>query len=301
VTGTRQILALTIALGLSSSLFAFGDGGGLFSRKSKNDPARVRQLVETVRSESNARKRITAVGELAEVDPRVHADVVTALIGALRKDASEAVRARAAETLGRFNVVYPLAGVTLEEAAESDPSPVVRGAARQALWEYHLIGYRSAKGADGFAGQTVEPPLARPTRHIETTAAEPPATAVAETADLVPTPTIAPLPPVGAPPGPRAGPPVPNVNTSISAVQPHPNLTVEPPIARPPSIAIPVPTATTEPPIRPRMYEPIRVVVPPRYAGSLPPIVPDPGSTLSGPPLPTPTAEPPVARKDPGR
>ena len=90
---------------------------------------------------------------------------------------------------------------------------------------------------------------------------------------------------------------MPNTATSISAVQPHPNLTVEPPIARPPAISIPVPTATTEPPIRPRVYEPIRVVAPPRYAHSLPPIVPDPGPGS----LPKPTSEPPVAKKDAGR
>jgi hypothetical protein len=58
-------------------------------------------------------------------------------------------------------------------------------------------------------------------------------------------------------------------------------------------MAIPVPTATTEPPIRSRLYEPIRVVAPPRYADSLPPIVPDPG-----PQLPRPTREPPVAKQD---
>jgi hypothetical protein len=106
----------------------------------------------------------------------------------------------------------------------------------------------------------------------------------------VPTPTIAPLPPVGPPPGPRVAPPALKPGAAISAVQPHPNLTVEPPIARPPAVSIPVPAATTEPPIRPRHHEPVRVVALPRYANSLPPIVPDPGSTL-----PAPTPEPPVA------
>jgi HEAT repeat protein len=295
VTGTRLILALTLALGSASTALSWGDGG-LFSRKSKNDPARVRQLVEIVRSEPNAKKRVAATSELAEVDPRMHADVVSALIAALRKDASDAVRAGAAEALGRFNVVYPLAGITLEDAAESDPSPAVRGAARQALWEYHLIGYRSAKGADGFAGQTIEPPIAQPARLTDSVTAEPPTAAVAQIADLLPTPTIAPLPPVGSPPGPGVPPPPSATSTSVSAVQPHPNLTVEPPIARPPVLSIPVPAATTEPPIRPRFHEPSRVVAPPRYAGFLPAIVPDPGPATT-PPLPTPTAEPPVANR----
>ena len=202
--GTRLLLALTLALGLVAPVPGFGQGGGLFSRKAKSDPARVRQLVEIVRSESNARKRAAAVEELADVDPRIHVEVVPTLIAALRNDASDGVRAGAAEALGRFNVVYPLAGMALEEAAEGDPAKSVRGAARQALWEYHLIGYRSAKGADGIAGQTAEPPFARPTSTGNAVTTEPPAAAVAQAADLVPTPTIAPLPPLGPPPGPRA-------------------------------------------------------------------------------------------------
>lgn len=299
VTGTRLLLALTLALGPASPALSLGEGGGLFSRKGKSDPARVRQLVEIVRSESNARKRTSAVEELADVDPRVHGDVVPALINALRKDASEAVRTGAAEALGRFNVVYPLAGVALEDASESDSSKAVRGAARQALWEYHLLGYRSSKGADGFAGQTVEPPIARPALVIDVVMDEPPPAAVAQAADLVSTPTIAPLPPVGPPPGPRVAPAAPKPGTAISSVQPHPNLTVEPPFARPPAVSIPVPAATTEPPIRPRHYEPIRVLALPRYADALPPIVPDPGSPAL--PLPAPTAEPPVAKASNGR
>ena len=295
MTGTRLLLALTLALGLAAPVL--GDGGGLFGRKSKSDPARVRQLIEIVRSETNARKRNSAVEELAEVDPRIHGDVVPALIAALRKDASESVRARAAEAIGGFKVVYPLAGVALEEASETDSSKAVRGAARQSLWEYHLIGYRSSKGADGFAGQTVEPPIARPGRPTEAVIEEPPAEAVAQATDLVPTPTIAPLPPVGPPPGPRATPTSP-ASTAITAVQPYPNLTVEPPIARPPVVSIPVPVATAEPPIRPRHYEPVRVISLPRYADALPPIVPDPGPP--GPPLPAPTAEPPVAKAGTG-
>jgi len=296
VSRTRLFLALTLALGLVPTAFGLGDGG-LFGRKAKSDPARVRQLVEIVRSESNAKKRVAAAAELAEVDPRVHVDVVPALIAALRKDGSDAVRAGAAEALGRFNVVYPLAGVTLEDAAESDPSPAVRGAARQALWEYHLIGYRSAKGADGFAGQTIEPPIARPAQAIDTVTSEPPTAALAQIVDLIPTPTIAPLPPVGPPPGPRVEPPPPKTAMAVSTVQPHPNLTVEPPIARPPTLAIPVPAATTEPPIRPRFHEPVRVVAPPRYANSLPPIVPDPDHPAADAPPPRPSKEPPLARK----
>src|SRR5439155_12217329 len=100
--------------------------------------------------------------ELRDADARAHPDVIPAFAWSLQHDPSAAVRADAAEAIGQSKVMIPQAGAALETAAESDPSPVVRDAARQALWEYHLIGYRSTKGADGIAGQTVDPPIAKP-------------------------------------------------------------------------------------------------------------------------------------------
>lgn len=137
------------------------DAGGLFSKKGKSD-LRVRQLIDTLRTDADAEKRRSAIAELREADPRTQLDVIPALVSALIRDRVAEVRADAAGAIGQFKLVNPVAGLALENAAESDSSPLVRGAAQQALWEYHLNGYRSARGADGIAGQTQEPPLARP-------------------------------------------------------------------------------------------------------------------------------------------
>src|SRR5262245_61807998 len=136
--GTRLTLAIGLGIGIVAPVAGWGEGGGLFNRKSKVDPARVRQLTEILKSEPDEKKRKAAVAELAETDPRLQLEVIPALTTALRKDPSAAVRSAAADVIGRFNVVFPIAGLALEDAMESDASPTVRNAAKQALWEYHL-------------------------------------------------------------------------------------------------------------------------------------------------------------------
>src|SRR4051794_16853638 len=130
---------------------AMSADGGFFHRKARLDPARVRQLVDIVRADPDEKKRAAAIVELTDADPRVQIEVIPALVAALRKDTSEIVRRASAEVIGRLNIIFPAAGLALEDAAIADPSGAVRGAARQALWEYHLLGYRSAKGGDAFA------------------------------------------------------------------------------------------------------------------------------------------------------
>src|SRR5215831_10891919 len=147
VTGTRLTLAIVLGIGLAAPVLGIGDGKGFFHRKTMLDPARVRQLVETARSDPDEKKRKVAVAELLEADPRLQLDVIPTLIAALRRDTSPAVRAAAAEVIGPYGVVFPTAGLALEDAIESDPAVAVRNAAKQALWEYHLVGYHSAKGA----------------------------------------------------------------------------------------------------------------------------------------------------------
>jgi hypothetical protein len=279
VTGSR--LALVFLLGIGTTVSpapAVGDGPGLFHRKPKMEPARVRQLVEIARSDPDEKKRKAALLELGDADPRVHTEVIPALVVAVRKDTSAAVRATAAEVIGRLPVVFPVAGAALETAVESDPSPAVREAAKQSLWEYHLIGYRSSKGADGFAGQTAEPPIAKPARAKPPVTAEPPAAnVVTVAAPLRPTVVATPLPELGPPPGPRVallpgffGP------RTVLAGSYHPNLTVEPPIAKAARPVAPAPTASAEPPILPRWPEPATVGKPPPIAAYLPPIVSPP-------------------------
>jgi hypothetical protein len=277
VTGKPLALALLIGMGAATPTPA-GDGPGLFNRKQRVEPVRVRQLVEIARTDPDEKKRRAAVLELASADPRVHTDVIPALVAAVRKDASPAVRAAAAEVIGRVQVVFPVAGAALEAAAESDPAPEVREAAKQSLWEYHLLGYRSTKGADGWARQTEEPPIAKPAKPRPPVTTEPPAAVVTVGAPPLPRPLPAPpAPVVGPPPGPRVAllTAFSDPRTVLSGSR-YPNLTVEPPIARPTGPTPLPPTPFAEPPILPRWPEPVTAGKPPPIALDLPPIVTPP-------------------------
>lgn len=274
------------------SLFVFG---WVATAADGNDPpgpvaARVRALIDIVRTDPDERRQRAAVAELADSDPRVHTEVIPALVRAMKQESAE-VRAKAAEVLGRFRATSALAGAALEASAESDPSPAVRTAARQALWQYHLNGYRSANGAASGAFQTQEPPIAKPARPRTPVAVEPPPAPVATVVALA-----FPLPPVGVPPGPRVtalpgffGP------RSLLSTSRHPNPTVEPPLARRPDNWFPPPTVPDEPPLPPQWLHPATAGKPPPFVVGLPPVVADPGPIPGA--LPAPTAEPPLAGK----
>lgn len=248
MTGPRVTLALFAALLIAAP----ADAGGIFSRKPKLDAARVKALSDTIRADADERKRRAAVAELRDADPRLHPEVIPALVAALQRDPAAAVRVDAADAIGQYKLVFPLAGLALEAAAEGDPSGPVRDAAHQALWEYHLGGYRSAKGADGIAGQTAEPPIAPPAsrRPVAVVQAVPQAKAGEPTPAVLPTTAHDPAPPappvvvalkptfppsgVTAPGLPRFVEPTPVVapRTVVSAVPPSIlNQTEEPPLA----------------------------------------------------------------------
>jgi hypothetical protein len=241
VSGTRLFLPVLAAVVAAAPAHA-----QLFPRKPKLDAPRVKQLTDVLRADPDERKRRAAVAELRDADPRQLPEVVPALVWALQRDPSAVVRAEAAEAIGHIKLMVPLAGAALESAAESDPSPAVRDAARQALWEYHLIGYRSTKGSDGIAGQTVEPPIAKPAAPRPPVANGP--------APQPPVPPNPPIVPVSVKPQPVAlvkpqpvavGPPQPvpppttqfkgGIRTLVTAVPPPQlNVTDEPPLATPP-------------------------------------------------------------------
>src|SRR5205085_7640138 len=122
---------------------------------------RAKPLVETLRTDLDEAKRKAAAAELAAFDPRKEPEVLPALTGAITRDPSPGVRAAVAEALGNLKPVSQQAGVALEQTLNGDPSAEVRKAAQQALWQYHLSGYRSA-GANPAYPQTAEPPLAKP-------------------------------------------------------------------------------------------------------------------------------------------
>ena len=306
VPRTRMLLALLFA---ALAVGPAAAGPGIFTAKPKTDAARARVLIETLKSDPDEKKRKAAADELGGADARQLPEVVTALTAALQKDASAAVRAEAAETLGQLGQVVPHVGAALEAAAAGDASPAVRLAAKKSLWEYHLNGYRSPKGADGMAAQTIEPPLASP-------AAPRPASAVVF-APPPPVPSFAPpapgrtptpvpqLPAVVPPTGPRVARPafladlLPGpraaVRSLLKTAPPISNMTSEPPLAKRPAVTIPplpspsapVPTVTLEPPpaaVAPRV---------PDYVPTLPPFRPDLPSVVL-PPDATPLAPAPV-------
>ena len=150
-------ISFLLALGLPAAA-----AGALDFFKRPKSEAQVKKLIETAKHDADEKKRRAAIAELRDADPRAHPDVISALIASLQKDSSAAVRQDAADAIGSYKLVYPLAGLALEAASELDSTKAVRDTALQALWEYHLAGYRSPRGANGIAGQTAEPPIARP-------------------------------------------------------------------------------------------------------------------------------------------
>jgi hypothetical protein len=276
VIGTRVVLLVLIA----APTVATADGDGPLSRRPRLlDAARIRQLADIVRSDPDEKRRKAAVTELGDADPRVHPEVMPSLVAALRKDAAS-VRAAAAETIGRFRMVFPLAGDALEQAAESDPSQVVRDAAKQSLWEYHLSGYKSAKGKEAFLSQTAEPPIAKPAGPRPPVTSEPPTapTIVVARAVPLPPPAAIPLPPTVSPPGPRVAPITGWNDARTVLTRPsYANLTGEPPLAKLKSPSAPAPKLTSEPPILPRWPEPVVIGHSPSFTLDLPPIVSPPG------------------------
>lgn len=303
---TRFPLAVLLAalVGLAS---ASGAAPTLLKGKPRTDPARVPALVEALRSDPDEKKRKAAADELGRADARQMPEVVTALVAALQKDASASVRLEAAESIGQLGSVFPMAGVALETAASGDASTLVRLAAKKSLWEYHLNGYRSPKGTDGLAAQTVEPPIASPASPRPASAAIP---VVPPAVPLIPQlPVAAPtnlgmLAPVSPPNGPRLLRPTALIELLFgtrplppvaNGGPPIPNVTAEPPIAKRPAVSIPplpLPTPLVPPPtvaVKPEQVTPVK----PDYVPTLPPLRAELPSVVTPPdatpPAPTPT------------
>ena len=155
---------------------AFDFGLGLFKRKKPNDQQpqqksdaslKVKQLTATLQSDTDIDHRKSAAVDLRTQDPRANADIIPTLIGTLQKDPAPDVRALAAETLGGYKTVYTAAAAALETAEVNDPDKTVRAAAKSALWQYGLNGYRAS--APAVPTQSGEPPLAKPVASPTTT------------------------------------------------------------------------------------------------------------------------------------
>lgn len=221
MTATRVALLVLFAAVLAPR----ADATPFWAKGKGKTDAQVRTLVTTLRTDPDEKRRRAAVAELRDADPRTQADVIPALVATLQRDPVAHVRADAADALGSYRVVFPLAGSALEGAADSDPAPVVRDMAKQALWEYHLAGYRSTRGADGFHGQSPEPAIAAKP------APRPPVVL------LPPTPAVVPV---------RVElPPIPAAPTAVSAYRPPVVDDFPAPAATGPRVIF-----TTAPPVR---------------------------------------------------
>jgi hypothetical protein len=238
---------------------------GIFRKKKDEPPAndkdkatKVKVLLETLKGDTDVKKRADAAEALRDYDPRAHADVVPALIAALKSDPSPDVRAGAAESLGAIKGVSQQAGVALEQTNAGDPSEGVRRAAQAALWQYHLNGYRSA-GLNPSQPQTAEPPLAKPLPKTLPAIPTPPGmmplkAPVAATSVSTPG-TNAPLKPKGGVYQQTVEPPLAKPKEPAAAVMPEVVVPPAPSLNPPPLPAVPtvpgVPSPSTSPGVPP--------------------------------------------------
>jgi hypothetical protein len=128
----------------------------LFGRRARANPAeRVPELINTIRTAPEERKRSAAVEELRQYDAAAYPQIVPVLADALKGDSSAAVRAEAAHSLGRLRPATSAAAEALE-AATHDAALRVRWQARSAL-----MFYPSAATRQTVKGREQAPP-ARP-------------------------------------------------------------------------------------------------------------------------------------------
>jgi hypothetical protein len=144
MTWSRVLIVPLILAALAPSANA-----GIFSRKPKPNPSeRVPELLIQLKSGQDEGQRTAAAEELRQYDPKSFPDLIPGLVEALGRDTSPAVRSEAATSLGRLRPISQQAGYALEQAQNNDAVVRVRLAARQALLQYHLVGYRPGKTQD---------------------------------------------------------------------------------------------------------------------------------------------------------
>ncbi|HEY7152816.1 MAG TPA: HEAT repeat domain-containing protein [Gemmataceae bacterium] len=244
------LVLLPFAAGSSSA-------GIIFGKKNKKAPTpaeRVPQLLAQVKTDGDESKRAAAAEELRQYDPAQFPTIVPILIDVLLTDKKPAVRAEAAQSLGKIRPIAPQAGQALEQALTKDSSMRVRLQARSSLLQYHWSGYRGNK-KDEMVTQTKEPPLADPNTPapVLNTAAPPPATG-------------------------RTAPQLPDGSRNTSS---YPNTPASfPPPARPSVKEPPLAPATPPPPATANPPAPL-----PPMPAPAPAPAPTPGGNESGPDL----------------
>jgi hypothetical protein len=139
-------------------------GQWIFGKKTKVNPnQRVPELILTVKTDADERKRAHAAEELREYDTKTYTEIVPVLADVLLHDKKHTVRLEALTSLTKIRPVSTIAGQAIEKAAADDDTLRVRLQAKAALPKYHLAGYASHKsGGSTKKKQTDEPPVIDP-------------------------------------------------------------------------------------------------------------------------------------------
>src|ERR1051325_6111531 len=118
----------------------------LASKKTKTNPSqRVPELILTVKTDADERKRAVAAEELRDFDSVTFTEIVPVLADVLRHDKKPSVRLEALGSLVKIRPVTQVAGHAIEKAAADDDSWRVRWQAKTGLARYHLAGYVSKR------------------------------------------------------------------------------------------------------------------------------------------------------------
>ena len=136
-------------------------GQWIFSKQQKVNPLqRVPELILTVKTDADERKRLHAAEELRDYDSTTFTEIVPVLADVLKNDKKHGVRTEALTSLTKIRPASALAAQAIEKAAADDDTLRVRLQAKAALPKYHLV-LSLAKKSEPAPGKktTGEPPL----------------------------------------------------------------------------------------------------------------------------------------------
>jgi HEAT repeats len=255
----------------------------LFKRTPKPNPnVRVPELIDTLESDSDARKRESAAEELRDYDSKTFPQILPALIEALKKDNNASVRHEAVVTIGKIRPITQQAVFALDQAAQNDASFKVRVSADRFLGLFIILGHRPGKPPENKNIQTDEPPLADPLPPLKSNPALipplPPAPMKTSPSGSLPRPPIPAAPPTspsGNAPQPAAPPPLPQ--TSPEGSPPAPPAPKDPGSSPPGPPLMPTPSV-----YRPIFSRPLLQLIPTKNVKPLPPAQED-GPSLNPP------------------